>query len=149
MNLKLTTLLLTAALAASCGSETTGPADSGNNDSGGYESGGDDHGEGHELGDLTVGPFEMTVTQFGGIEAGAEGAFDVQFPKGSTRPDVARAWIGIESGVGSRKARLMKEPGNKLHGHVEVPDPIPADSKLWIEIDQDSGAVKGGISLHR
>jgi len=46
-----------------------------------------------------------------------------------------RAWIGVESGQGSMKGRLTKETERIVHGHIEVPDPIPASSKCWIEIE--------------
>jgi len=102
------------------------------------------HGEAHELGSLQVAGFEMKVTQLGHVEAGHEAAFDVEFTKAV--PLAVRAWIGIESAKGSRKAKLEMEDG-KMHAHVEAPAELPDNCQLWLEIDLDSGPERGAIDI--
>lgn len=96
-----------------------------------------DHGEPHPLDDITVFGRTAKVTQLGEIAAGKEGAVEVAFGTGKERVSTVRAWVGIESGVGSMKQKMEIEGELKMHGHVEVPDPIPAGSKLWMTFELD------------
>lgn len=100
---------------------------------------GDDHGTRYPLAEIKLEEFDRTVkiTQLGEVEAGTEGAVEVEFDSSRERISTIRAWVGIESGVGSMKGKMEIEGDNKMHGHVEIPDPIPADSKLWMEIELD------------
>ena len=48
-----------------------------------------------------------------------------------------------------RNKTLGEEPGtghNRWHTHVEIPDPIPAGTKLWVEIEAEGG-TKGVCSF--
>lgn len=47
-------------------------------------------------------------------------------------------WIGIESAKGSLKAKAEDENGH-WHTHGQIRDPLPADSKLWVEIEHNDG----------
>ena len=53
-----------------------------------------------------------------------------------------RFWIGSADARGSIKARaeieIPAEP-NHWHTHAEVPDPLPAGGKLWVEIEDEKG----------
>jgi len=148
MNHKLLTLLLSSLLFAACGDKTPATTTGGGGDTTGGTDGDDGHGAEHPLGELKVGSFQLTITQEGEIAAGKEAAFDIEFPKDTTMPGTLRGWVGVESAKGSRKGPFDKVMG-KMHGHVDVPDPIPAGSKLWLEIDLDSGAIRGSIALHQ
>jgi len=136
-------LLLTLPLLmmVACGKAETN--EQANNDNGAANNEGannnmaDDHGEHQELGDITVFGRTAKVTQLGHIEAGKEGAVEVAFATGKERVSTVRAWIGIETGVGSMKGKMGIDGELKLHGHIEVPDPIPADSKLWMTFELD------------
>lgn len=96
-----------------------------------------DHGKRQSLGKLTAFGRSFEVVQYGAVEAGAEAAFELEFASGKERIHTARAWIGIESGEGAMKAKMGIEGKTNMHGHIEVPKPIPADSKLWLELDVD------------
>jgi hypothetical protein len=102
----------------------------------------DDHGVERSLGNLTVAghTFEVIVG-----ELKADLPVDLVWPAGKQRAEIARAWVGVESGKGSMKARLNKEGKSVLHNHVDVPKPIPEGSKLWIEIED--GDQKGAGSI--
>lgn len=104
------------------------------------------HGEAKPLGQLTVGAHTFQATQLGTVEAGKEGMFDLEFPAGKPVPGIVRAWIGIESGTGSMKAKLGKEGERGMHGHVAVPKPIPDGAKLWIEIEENGASQRGSIA---
>ncbi len=61
----------------------------------------------------------------------------IAFNISAERISNVRAWIGIEGGSGSVKAKLDIEGDTKMHGHVEVPKPIPAESKWWFTFEAD------------
>lgn len=105
-----------------------------------------DHGEEHPLGNLTIGAHTFELVQDGPIEAGHEGAIDLRFPAGKTLPGTVRAWVGIESAQGSMKAKLGKEGEHALHGHVEVPKPLPAGSRIWVEIEENGQTQRGSAA---
>jgi hypothetical protein len=95
----------------------------------------------------TVGPFNITKASRdkGDIVAGKDAAFDVTIePKDASGPKATtvRFWIGTEDGKGSVKAKAEiedpKDP-NRWHVHAEVPNPIPAGSKFYFEIEDDKG----------
>lgn len=102
----------------------------------GPEPGHGGHGKRHELGQADIGGFKVTAASLGEIEAGHEGVLDVAVSGGS--PSSVRAWIGVESGQGSLKAKLEKE-GDNYHGHVEVPKKLPPNAAVWIEIENADG----------
>lgn len=109
----------------------------------------DDHpaGERHALGQAVLGAHTLAVFHEGALVPGEEGHIDLDVAAGATLPEVVRGWIGVESGQGSRKARFEKESATTLHGHVEVPDPLPAGSSLWLEIDGTAGSVRASVAL--
>ncbi|MFT4514985.1 MAG: hypothetical protein ACI89X_001245 [Planctomycetota bacterium] len=95
------------------------------------------HGEHHPLGKMKAHGREFSITQMGDMHAGEEGAVEIEFASAADRIATTRGWIGIESGVGSAKAMLDLEGTATLHGHLDVPSPIPAGSKLWFSFDID------------
>lgn len=121
------------------------------------DAGKDDHHGGPviELGMSTIGPFTVKATRDQGqIVAGKDAPIDVTVtPSASARAKATavRFWIGTEDGKGSVKAKAdiedLKEP-NRWHTHAEIPSPMPAGSRLWIEIETDKGeTLKGGFDL--
>ena len=117
---------------------------------------GHDHHDGHaiELGSDNVSGFEVKASRDEGkIEAGKDAAINADIaPKaGNTNKAVAvRFWIGTQDAKGSVKAKAEIEDAakhpNGWHAHAEVPSPLPAGSKLWIEIEDDKG-TKGTVSF--
>jgi hypothetical protein len=100
----------------------------------------------------TVGPFNITKASRdkGDIIAGKDAAFDVTIePKDAAgaKATAVRFWIGTEDGKGSVKAKAEiedpKDP-NRWHVHAEVPNPIPAGSKFYFEIEDDKGGTSVG-----
>lgn len=129
-------------------------------DKGDSKTSGHDHGHGGaviDLGVQTIGPFSVKVTRDdGAIVPGKDSPIDVTVttPEGQTgKVASVRFWIGTQDAKGSVKAKGdiedPKEP-NRYHTHAEIPNPIPADSKLWVEIEDDKGVkVTGSFDLRR
>lgn len=107
------------------------------------------------LGNTTIGPFNVMATRDEGlIIEGKDAPIDVTVTAstGSTVTAIAvRFWIGTQDAVGSMKAKSeIENPAepNRWHTHADVPDPIPAGSKLWVEIETDAGTkVTGSFDL--
>lgn len=98
-------------------------------------------GDGHahemenDLGAATAGALTFRVVQRAKIAPGAESDFDLVFAAGTRLPEAVRVWIGDEAATGSRKVRMAKETETVMHGHPEAPAPIPADARLWIDVE--------------
>ncbi len=135
-----------ALVLAACSGETTSvnkPVDSGGAATG-HER---EHGERQALGGVVIGPHTISVFQLGGVPAGKEADFDLDFPAGKPLPGTVRGWIGEESGKGSMKVRFAKETDTRMHGHPEVPSPLAAGSRFWLEIEADGSVVKGSVAI--
>jgi hypothetical protein len=102
-----------------------------------------DHPNAVTLGETTSNGLKFKATQDEPIKAGGEGAFDLLitgYPAGG-KPKAVRFWVGVESGQGSVKAKAEEESADNWHTHVEVPNPLPAGSKFWAQVDPASGAA--------
>jgi hypothetical protein len=108
------------------------------------------HGKPIELGTATAGAFSLRAARDeGAVTPGGDAPIDVWVTPGSgvtAKVVGVRFWIGTQDAKGSIKAKaeieFPAEP-NHWHTHAEVPDPKPAGSKLWVEIEDD----KGGKSI--
>lgn len=115
-------------------------------DDGHDHAGGDKHDDGPvvELGSMAIGSFQVKASRDGGITAGEEAPVDLFVTPGEgVKVATVRAWIGTQDAKGSIKAKMDLEKDN-YHNHVEVPKPLPADSKLWVEIEDDKGVKAVG-----
>jgi hypothetical protein len=113
------------------------------------QAGGHVHTDRQALGDVKVGEHTISVFQVAKIMPGKEGDFDLDFPAGKALPSAVRGWIGAESGQGALKVRFDKETASRMHGHPEVPSPLPAGSSLWIEIEGPTGVAKGSVAFRQ
>jgi hypothetical protein len=100
-----------------------------------------------QLGSIAIGPYQAAATRDeGAIEPGKDAPIDVTItPAEATAPPIAavRFWIGAEDARGSVKARAeIENPAepNRYHTHAEIPSPLPEGSRLWVEIQDTSGA---------
>lgn len=129
-----------AGLFAACGGgDNHGHGNDGH--SHGNESG---HGHEHEgervvLGKNKIGDLEVTVAQFGKVAKGKEGVFEIN--TGASADDNKKkkvfVWIGDKDGkeLTPRTTPDYAAEHNDFDGHVEVARDLPADARLWVEID--------------
>ena len=152
MKSKLFPVLVLTVLFAACGKE---PHVHAPGDGHGKEAGhADDHGAaGHgamvDLGTIQLDGIAVGVAQEGTVEAGKEVGVELKFAKGKPVAGTVRAWVGVESAAGSLKAKLGKEGENGLHGHLEVPKPLPEGSMFWFEVDGATGTSKASIAWRK
>jgi hypothetical protein len=106
------------------------------------------HGTPIELGTTTIGPFTVRAARDeGGINAGGDAPIDVWLEGDIATVTAVRFWIGDEDAQSSIKARAdIEDPAqpNHWHTHAEVPNPMPAGSMLWVEIETADGANQVG-----
>ncbi len=115
----------------------------------GEDSGADEHqhsGETHELSSVTAAGTTLDVTFTGNVEPGSEVHVELELSGGPV-PGSVRLWIGLESGVGSLKAKA-DDHGGHYDAHVEVPIELAANAKLWIQVESSSGQAEArGVEL--
>ena len=107
---------------------------------------GEHKGEKKDLGKQKIGAFEVQVTQVGDVKPGEEAIFIIK-PKGEGEPKAVRAWVGVETGQGSIKTKAEEEKEGEWHAHHQVSKPVPAKSKLWVELETGAGKPKGSFVL--
>lgn len=91
---------------------------------------------------LTLGPYTVEPMY---EEELSDGHFNIRITGGEVA--AVREWVGPEdaSGVVIVKTEIEND---YHHGHVEMPNPIPADARLWIEIETPAGErLKGSVAL--
>jgi hypothetical protein len=115
-----------------------------------------DSGAGHggpviDLGSSTIGPFDVKAMRDQGvIVAGKDAPIDVTVTPSSgatAKAAAVRFWIGTQDAKGSVKAKAdIENPAepNRWHTHAEVPNPLPENSMLWVEIEDDKGGTSTG-----
>jgi hypothetical protein len=90
------------------------------------------------IGETTMSGLKLVATMDEPVKPGGEGAFDVVITGG--KPKAVRFWVGTENAEGSVKAKAEEETTDNWHTHAEVPDPLPAGSKFWVEVEPQTGA---------
>ena len=103
------------------------------------------HGEAHRLGEITWNGTVVTGSLAGDLKVGEEVDL-ILATKGALPQTPVRGWIGIDSGKGSTQGKAHDEDGG-LCIHAEVPNPLPADAKVWVEIDGEGGKAKASLGL--
>ena len=147
MKTKFLSLLAASFLFAACGKDehVHTPGDGHSKEAGHVDDhGGGGHGAMVSLGSIQLGGVAVEVEQEGAVEAGKEVGVEISFAKDKPLVETVRAWVGVESAAGSMKGKLMKEGDTALHGHLEVPKPLPEGSRIWFEVD---GASAGKASI--
>jgi hypothetical protein len=138
--------LTAVCLFTSCKDKTTAPAATGDPKKPAPATG---HHSGKviELGSATIGPYKVRAARDDGdIKNAADAPIDV-WVDGTPKVETVRFWIGTQDAKGSIKARAAIEfpdQPNHWHTHAEIPKPLPADSRLWVEIEGEKGATSVG-----
>lgn len=105
--------------------------------------GGSHGGEVVELGTSAIGELSARASRDKEeIKPGGEVPIDVWLTSADGKPatvTAVRLWIGSEDAKGSVKAKAEienPEQPHHWHAHVEAPNPLPDDSKLWVEVQE-------------
>lgn len=104
-----------------------------------------EHADEKTLGEVTLNGAAFTVLLAGHVKAGEEVEIILK-PKGAAPKGTVRGWIGIESAKGSAKGKAHDHDG-ELCIHAEVPETIPADAKVWVELEDGESKAKAGLGL--
>lgn len=127
------------------------PADAGNGDD--KKPMKEEHEHEHEeidLGKFDIDGIEVEAAQgHGEVEAGKEGHLVIKLPYNDNGESVVRAWIGSDDRTLSAVGKGEYAPSHDDYDiHSVAPDPLPAGSKWWLEIEKPDGTkAVGSISL--
>lgn len=93
------------------------------------------------LGTVRIGDLDVEAFQAHGVvEAGKESHLVVKLPYNDRGATIIRAWIGTEDRLASYVGRgEYAESHDDFDVHATAPDPLPADVRWWIEIEQPDG----------
>lgn len=106
------------------------------------------HGNAEAVGTLAIGVHSVAVSAAGGFAAGTNSHIELRLTPQQPRPTAIRLWVGTENGRGSAKAKATAASDGTYDAHVEVPLPLPADSRIWIAFEPEAGkAVTGSLPL--
>ncbi len=101
------------------------------------------HGKAVALGEVKAGEQRLLVSGSGTVAPGKSWPVELHLKPDLPAPTAIRLWVGLETGRGSVKARAEAEKNAKgeYAAHVEIPNPIPADSMLWLSIESANESV--------
>ncbi|MCB9858378.1 MAG: hypothetical protein H6818_22060 [Phycisphaerales bacterium] len=109
------------------------------------------HGAPIELGNATIGIYSVRASRDSGeIKPGGDAPIDVWLTGDISKVRAVRFWIGTKSGTDAIKARAdieNKAEPNHWHTHAEIPDPMPVDCRLWVEIETSDDTHAGAFGL--
>ncbi len=97
-----------------------------------------------DLGSVTVGGATFALDATGPATPGSVATLNIALTAG-TMPETIRLWYGIESGVGSLKAKGDIHDDH-LHADVEIPEGAMESPALWLET-VSAGGEKAASSL--
>lgn len=91
---------------------------------------------------IKVGPYDVQPMF---EEEIVDGHYSIAVKGGEVK--AVRIWVGPEDAAGVMVVKTEIE-NTYHHGHVEVPNPVPADAMLWVELESPSGeTIKGSTPL--
>ena len=105
-------------------------------------------GEKHKLGRKQIGNYTVSVIIVGEVEAGKHVDFDIKLIDAKSDPKALRVWVGTENASGSKKAE-GKKGAVTYTGEVDVPNPLPQGSKLWVELETDDGLKRASYDYEQ
>ena len=97
------------------------------------------HGAGVELGEVELLGVRIEVEASGAFTPGGEVHVDLALQPATAALKAVRAWVGPERGRVAKSG--ITGSGGALHGHVDVPRPLPEGSALWIEVESTAGSA--------
>ncbi len=105
-----------------------------------------DHGDEVSLGKTMVGDIEIECWQsHGELEPGKELHLVVKLPYNDNGATIIRAWLGTEDRLASMVGRGEYAASHDDYDlHAEAPDPLPENTRWWIEIEKPDGTKAVG-----
>ena len=105
---------------------------------------GDDHDHAHDemaLEPALIGDMTVELAQgHGAIKAGQESHLVVKLPYNDNGATIVRAWIGTDDRTLSFVGKGEYAPSHDDYDiHAMAPDPLPANTMWWIEIEKPDG----------
>jgi hypothetical protein len=97
------------------------------------------HGKPTPLGEQTTEGVTVAATLEGELKAGAEATFNCKIVGSLSKITAMRLWVGDKDAKGAIKAKAAIE-GDSWHTHLEVQNPLPEGSKLWVELETEAAA---------
>lgn len=101
-----------------------------------------------ELGSTVIGDYQVRAARDAGeLKPGGDAPVDVWLTGNLQQVAAVRFWIGGQDARGSVKARAdIEDPKNPnhWHTHVEIPNPIPDEARIWVEIETTNGQKSSG-----
>jgi len=95
-----------------------------------------------DLAPIVLEPFTIDALHIGDL---SKGHFNLYVKGGD--PEVVRAWVGDEAATDALVTLAEFEVDHHC-AHIEVPQPLPAAAKLWVEIETAEGArMKGSTAV--
>lgn len=82
---------------------------------------------------IKIGDYDVQPYYAGKLEQG-----HINIRVSGQEVGVVRVWVGPEDAAGVVVVKANLE-GDHYCGDMEMPDPIPADARLWIEIESPTG----------
>lgn len=103
-----------------------------------------DHDHAHDevpLGTVAIGGMQVELAQgHGAVAAGQEGHIVVKLPYTDNGQTIVRAWIGTNDRTLSFVGKGEYAPSHDDYDvHAMAPDPLPATTMWWIEIQKPDG----------
>lgn len=93
-----------------------------------------------DLAPLAIGPYNVRALHIGDVGLGH---FNLYIEGGE--PAAVRAWVGDEAATGVLITLAEFEEDHHC-AHLEVPQPLPAGAKLWVELETSEGERLRGSS---
>lgn len=100
-----------------------------------------ENGDETNLAPIVLEPFTVKALHIGEL---AVGHFNLYIDGGD--PAVVRAWVGDESASDVMVTKAEFEVNHHC-AHIEVPSPLPADARLWVELETADGKRMKGSAV--
>src|SRR5207237_10283566 len=85
-----------------------------------------------------VGGCALTAGRDRTVNPGGDERVEIWISGGAAKVSAVRLWVGVQDAEGSVKAKADLEKDH-WHTHVEVPRPLADGSKLWVEVETETG----------
>lgn len=97
---------------------------------------------------VDIGTWKVAVTIPQPAQAGKALDVDLVLTPAAQVPKAVRLWVGTANARGSVKVKAEPEAAGSYCVGVEVPDPMPAETQVWIAIEAADGTTsKAGVAL--